>query len=129
VGTGRLGRYDEPLPLSAFAERVCDTIDFARVRLVGDDAHPVKTVFIGCGSGGSMIDAALAKGADTVVTGEATFHQLLSARGVGAAVVLTGHYASERFTVEALAVRLGAEFPEIECWASRHETDPVRTLP
>ena len=53
---------------------------------------------------------------------------LLEAQAAGVALILTGHYASERFAVEALAGILGKQFPPIRCWAGRREADPLRWL-
>jgi hypothetical protein len=44
------------------------------------------------------------------------------------ALVLTGHFASERFAVERLADYLTAAFPALQIWASRDERDPVVKL-
>jgi dinuclear metal center YbgI/SA1388 family protein len=129
TGTGRAGLVVNGTTLAKFAEQVCDVIDFPRVRVVGEDSQQVTKVAIACGSGGSLLDAALDAGCDAMVTGEATFHTLLAARAQAVAIVLTGHYASERFAIESLAERLANEFPEISVWASRHETNPVRCLP
>lgn len=40
-------------------------------------------------------------------------------------LLLAGHFASERFAVEALAGVLAAAFGSIEVWASRQERDPL----
>jgi len=42
------------------------------------------------------------------------------------ALLLPGHFASERFAVENLAEVLAAEFDELDVWASRREQDPLR---
>ena len=46
------------------------------------------------------------------------FHDALAAQAAGIAVVLPGHYATERPGVEDLAGRIGAEFPSINYWPS-----------
>ena len=43
----------------------------------------------------------------------------------GVALVLPGHYATERFGIEELAGKLAKQFLEMEVWASRRESDPV----
>ncbi len=59
------------------------------------------------------------------LTGEMRFHDYLSARARGLALVLPGHHATERCGVEDLATRLRAKWPEVVVWASERETDPV----
>jgi putative NIF3 family GTP cyclohydrolase 1 type 2 len=41
-------------------------------------------------------------------------------------MILAGHFASERFAIEALSAQLSERFPGIEAWASRVESDPIR---
>ena len=45
----------------------------------------------------------------------------------GMAMVMTGHFASERFSVETLAELLAKEFAGLKVWASTVELDPVRS--
>jgi putative NIF3 family GTP cyclohydrolase 1 type 2 len=40
-------------------------------------------------------------------------------------MILLGHYASERFALENLAVTLGDQFSELTVWASTDEEDPL----
>ena len=71
------------------------------------------------------MERAIELGCDTFVTGETSFHTCLEASARNVALVLLGHYASERFAVEALATRLAAEFVDTEVWASEKESDPL----
>ena len=126
LGTGRCGAVQQPSTLAQLASSVRQLLAINHVRLVGDDSQPITRVAVACGSGGSLLDAAIDAGADALVTGEATFHSLLAARAAGVAVVLTGHYASERFALEHLAAWLKTQQPELETWASTVECDPLR---
>ena len=67
---------------------------------------------------------AVSAGCDALVTGEASFHRLLDAEANGIALVLAGHYATERFAVENLAQRLRDEFAGLDIWASETEREP-----
>ena len=60
-----------------------------------------------------------------LVTGEARFHGLLEARASGIAMVLLGHFASERPAMEHMASVMAAEFPGITVEASKSESDPL----
>jgi hypothetical protein len=44
------------------------------------------------------------------------------------ALLLVGHYASERFAVESLAGVLQQHFPVLEVWASAQESDPLKWI-
>ncbi len=128
LGTGRWGRVDQPIPLREIADRVKRFLAIDRVRVVGEDSQPITRVGIACGSGGQLLDAARAVGCDCLVTGETNFHTCLEAQATGIALVLTGHFASERFAVESLAEHLAEQLPGVDVWASRHEQDPLRTV-
>jgi putative NIF3 family GTP cyclohydrolase 1 type 2 len=73
-----------------------------------------------------LLAVAQDRGCDCFVTGEARFHTCLEAEARGIALILAGHFASERFAVEALAEVLAVQFPTAVVWASRREFDPVR---
>ena len=128
LGTGRWGRVDRPIPLQEIVDRVKRFLAIDRVRVVGTDAQPITRVGIACGSGGQLLDAARAVGCDCLVTGETNFHTCLEAQATRIALVLTGHFASERFAVESLAEHLAEQLPGVDVWASRHEQDPLRTV-
>ena len=78
------------------------------------------------GSGGQFVSEAVRQGCELLVTGEANFHTCLEADAQGVALLLLGHFFSERFAVVSLAQRLAAEFSDIRVWASCQETDPLR---
>ena len=50
-----------------------------------------------------MLPDAVRAGADVLLTGEVRFHDYLAAQAQGLALVLPGHYATERCGVEDLA--------------------------
>ncbi len=128
IGAGRIGRLADPITLDLLAERVKHFLEVDSVRVVGSAEKRVGLVAVACGSGGSFISAAAELGAEALVTGEATFHHCLAAQASGLAMVLPGHYASERFAVERLAEWLQDSLDGAEVWASRNEGDPLRTL-
>jgi putative NIF3 family GTP cyclohydrolase 1 type 2 len=88
----------------------------------------IESVAVACGSGGSFLEPAMRAGCQLLVTGETSFHTCLEAEARGMALLLTGHYASERFAVEKLAEVLAGQFVGVEVWASRDECDPLMWL-
>ena len=125
-GQGRIGVLPEPTTLAEFAALAKSALGAAVVQTVGDGTRPIRTVAIACGAAGEFLKDAIRQDADVFVTGEMRFHDALAAEAAGIAVVLPGHYATERPGVEDLAVRIGAEFPSITAWPSRDERDPLR---
>ena len=124
-GTGRWGRLEEPLSLAQLADRLKRFLKIERLQRVGQPEQPVRTVAIGCGAADELLDAARDTGCDAMVLGEARFHTCLEAQAAGIALLMPGHFASERFAVECLADILARQFPENEVWASRRESDPI----
>ena len=83
---------------------------------------------VACGSAGEFLEPAQAAGCDCLVTGEVRFHTALEAEALGVGLVLAGHFASERFALEALAEVLANQFRDTKVWASRAERDPIQWL-
>lgn len=128
LGAGRMGKLAAPLTLAEMAERVRRFLGVAGLHAVGDPQRTIARVAVACGSAGSFLPHAVAAGCDLLVTGETTFHTCLEAEAAGLALLLPGHYASERFAVEQLAVALAGAFPLLHCWASVDEADPLAWL-
>lgn len=126
-GDGRLGSLPQPSPLGELAKKVKETLRSGAVQTVGDLARKVERVAIVCGAGGELLSDAIKARADVFLTGELRFHDYLTAQAQGLALLLPGHYATERIGVEELAGRLQAEFKDVKAWASRRESDPVQT--
>jgi len=83
-------------------------------------------VGIGCGSAGSLVEPARKAGCDLFITGETNFHMCLEAESNGMALLLTGHFASERFAMDRLAQVMKDQFPQLSVWASSSEKDPIQ---
>jgi dinuclear metal center YbgI/SA1388 family protein len=125
LGTGRVGRLDSRQSLGQVAATLKQFLKIGGLHVVGDVHGSIERVAIACGSAGELLDSAIAAGCDLFVTGEARLHTCYEAESRGIAVLLAGHYASERFGVEQLAGVLAAQFPSATIWASRDERDPL----
>ncbi len=126
LGAGRYGKLENPLPLSEFVARAKALLTLEGMHIVGDASQTVLRVAVACGSAGQFLQPALRLGCDCLVTGETNFHTCLEAKANGAALVLPGHYASERFALEVLADLLQTEFSDTHVWASAKESDPLQ---
>jgi dinuclear metal center YbgI/SA1388 family protein len=123
-GTGRIGRLATPTPLGQLARAVRQALGAGPVAYVGAADRPISRVAIGCGAADELLTDAIQAQADCFLTGELRFHYALAAEQAGVAVVVTGHYASERHGIEALAQRLAHAFPSVRVAASASERDP-----
>lgn len=126
LGAGRFGVLPTPTPLAEVAERLKTFLSIERLQLVGDPQRHVETIAVACGSAGKFLESARYQRCDAFVTGETSFHTCLEAEATGIALLLPGHYASERFAVEHLADVLAKTFPNARVWPSRRERDPLR---
>lgn len=124
-GEGRIGRLPRATALAALAQAAKVLFNSGPVQTVGDPARMVERVALACGSGGEFLNDAARTRADVLLTGEARFHDYLAAQALGLALVLPGHYATERCGVEELAARLQARWPDLQVWPCRRERDPV----
>jgi dinuclear metal center YbgI/SA1388 family protein len=125
LGAGRFGRLPATKTLAEIADRVKEFLKVERLQLVGDGRRNVQTIAVACGSAGEFLEPARRLGCDVLVTGETNFHTCLEAEATGIALLLPGHYASERFAVERLAEVLARQFPDAQVWPSRNERDPL----
>jgi putative NIF3 family GTP cyclohydrolase 1 type 2 len=124
-GEGRIGELPEPTTLEELVNRVKRELSPASVQVVGDLSRSVRKVAIACGAAGEFLSDSIRSDADVFVTGELRFHDALTARDANVAVILPGHYATERPAVEELAAKLGQDWPGVTVWASRVERDPL----
>jgi dinuclear metal center YbgI/SA1388 family protein len=126
LGAARQGSLNEPAPLSVLAGRLKQFLSLDGYHVVGRDHHPIQRVAVACGSAGQFLDAARQADCQVLVTGETNFHTCLEAEANDVALLLPGHYASERFAVECLAEVLAEQFSQVAVWASRNECDPLK---
>lgn len=126
IGSGRFGDLPDDVSLTDFVELVKQALKIDNTWFVGDSAATIRRVGIACGAAAEFMGDAAQQGCDVLLTGEARFHACLEARTRGIALVLPGHYPTERPAMENLASRLSNQFPDLTVWASDLETDPVQ---
>lgn len=125
TGAGRCGELPNSTSLEAFAARVRTALGSSVVQVVGPRDRLIQRVAVACGSGGEFLSDASAHGCDVLVTGEASFHRVLEGEATGVALILAGHFATERFAVERLAEKLSTEFASLDVWTSTTESEPA----
>lgn len=125
TGTGRYGRLESPQTLGQLILRLKHLLGLEGLHAVGAASQRVQQVGVACGAAGQLLEPAIRAGCDALITGETNFHTCLEAEARGVALLLTGHFASERFAVESLAQRIQQAFEELTVWPSRRETDPL----
>lgn len=125
IGAGRCGTLPSPQTLEKLARSLQRFLKLALVQAVGDLQSSVDRVALACGSAGEFLAAARTHRCQVLITGETRLHTCYDALETGMSLLLTGHYASERFAVENLASVLAKKFPDLRVWASTADTDPL----
>ena len=128
TGTGRVGKLLIPQTLASLAEFTAKALSASMVQFVGSPERSIARVAIACGAAGEYLPDAIRENVDVFLTGEVRFHDALSAESANIALILPGHYATERPAIEMLASRLQTEFPTAKVWASQRERDPLQAL-
>lgn len=124
LGSGRIGTLTEAMSVRELAQLARKLFPESRTRGV-DSGRKAQKIAVACGSGGSLLGVAIRAKCDLFLTGEATFHNCLEAQAAGISMLMIGHFASERFAMVELALRLNAHFPGLMSWPSQLENDPV----
>lgn len=112
---GALAAFAKPRPLAevagALAAAGCDD---QTMWAFGPD--PVERIAVVTGAGCSLLDDAVAAGADLLITGEPRHSAYHDARAAGINCIFAGHYATETFGVRAVGERLEAKFGVAPLW-------------
>lgn len=104
---GMVCEAPEDTDLAALTQTAKRALD-ATPRVWGAPEAPAGVVATTTGSGGSLIPAALATGANTLICGEVRYHDALDARAAGLSIIELGHDVSEWPLVGLLAQTVAA---------------------
>ena len=108
--------------VGAIQGRLTDLVDLLHhqvgpeIRAAGRD-RPLQRAAVLPGSGGSFVGQARSRGADVLITGDVSHHQMRQALDLDLAVIDIGHAPSERPGVAALAeaaAKIGPEMIEVD---------------
>ncbi len=128
TGGGRLMTLDVPAKPSDIAQQVKAALGVNAIKLASNADDPVTRVAACPGAGGSMIDDAIAQGAELFLTGEMRHHDALAALEKGCAVLLAGHTNTERPYLPTLAKRLVELVPGASFTVSTTDRAPFVNL-
>jgi putative NIF3 family GTP cyclohydrolase 1 type 2 len=97
-GSGRIGAFKEKSTIRSVLDRLKKELNRDHIRYALGNDHQlnseVQSVAVCVGSGSSVLKRA--KGADLLVTGEMSHHEILACVAMNKSVVLLEHSASER---------------------------------
>ena len=134
IGMGMIGQLPEAMPVQVFLNFVKEKMNASIIRHSALVKKSVQKVAVLGGSGSFAIPAAIAAGADVLMTADLKYHDFFSADGH---IVLAdiGHYESEQFTknflVDYLSKKIINFAPALSTGRvilSTTETNPVKYL-
>jgi dinuclear metal center YbgI/SA1388 family protein len=128
AGLGRVGELAEPMTLRQFAAHAAAVLPStaAGVRAAGDPERAIRRVAVCGGSGGSLLGAAAAAGADVLLTSDLKHHSVSDAlESGGPALCDVAHFASEWPWLPVAADALSRDLSGVvEVAVSGRRTDP-----
>lgn len=113
-GIGRVGELEKPMTLEECCLYIKHKLNLGSLKVFGDMQTEVSRLAISPGSGKTAVAAAVAKGADVLVTGDIGHHDGLDAVEQGLAVIDAGHYGTEYIFIEDMKRFLGEKLPVLD---------------
>lgn len=113
-GIGRVGKLEKPMTLEECCVYVKHKLNLGSLKVFGDMSSEVSRLAISPGSGKTAVPAALAKGADVLVTGDIGHHDGLDAVEQGLAIIDAGHYGTEYIFIDDMKHFLEEKLPVLE---------------
>ncbi len=99
-GIGRITELAKTVTLGEYTGFVKKALSLEHVLLFGDEDQMIRTVAVSPGSGRSMTELAVQKGADVIITGDIGHHEGLDALDMGLSVIEAGHYGTEYIFID-----------------------------
>ena len=113
-GIGRIGELEKPMTLEECCVYVKHKLNLGSLKVFGDMQAEVSRLAISPGSGKTAIAAAIAKGADVLVTGDIGHHDGLDAVEQGLSVIDAGHYGTEYIFIDDMRRLLEDKLPVLD---------------
>ncbi|MBP3944204.1 Nif3-like dinuclear metal center hexameric protein [Sphingobacteriaceae bacterium WQ 2009] len=124
VGAGMIGNLPEPMSELEFLAHLKKELQVEVIRHTALTGSKVTRVAVCGGSGGFLLDAAKASGADFFVTADYKYHEFFDAEEQ-LVIADIGHYESEQFTQELIQDLVKQKFSELEVLLTQVSTNPV----
>lgn len=100
MGIGKIGMLKNACTVGELAELVKQAFHVQDLRLTGLQEQKVQKVAISTGAGKSMVNHAIQKGAQVLITGDIDHHTAIDALAQGLQIIDAGHFGTEHFMVD-----------------------------
>ncbi len=125
TGYGRVAELTFDTTAKCLAEMCKTAFDCQRVRY-SDSGNTIKKVALCSGAGNSVIDAALSKGCDALITGDIKWSSFVEAQNKGLSIIDAGHFHTENIMSNYLASLIEQQFPLADVFVPDSNTDICR---
>jgi len=122
-GFGLTGYLEKAMPAEEFIAFVKKQFSLKVLRSSALIEQPVSKVALCSGSGGSMLEAAMASGADAYICGDLTYHQFFTEKGF--LLLDIGHFESEIDIVEKLFSLLREKISTFAVLRTENDFNPI----
>lgn len=120
-GIGRVADLKKPMNLKECADWVKSVFALPNIKVFGDPKQMVTRMAVVPGSGKGVIETAIKKHADLLITGDIDHHEGIDANARQMAVIDAGHYGIEHIFIGDMERFCRENFPRAEI-----QTMPVR---
>lgn len=121
IGIGVYGSLNENVTVEEFAQKVKTVFDIEKVKIFGEKNDIINCVAICPGSGKSVVDCAIAVGADVLLTGDIDHHTGIDAKAQGLTIIDAGHYGIEHIFIKNMCDFLQQGLSGIEVTGEPHK--------
>lgn len=106
--------YIEPESLEALADRLGKALKSDFVRFSRGSQEKAHKIAVCSGSGSGLTEEIIALGADTFITGELKYHDMLKLKEAGIATIEAGHYHTEYPVIPRIISHLQNRLNELQ---------------
>ena len=126
-GGGLLAECPIPMAPADMLRHIASVLGCPSLRYTQGPDRPIRRVALCGGAGESLLDAAIASGADLFLTGEMGYHRFFGHKQ-RLWLAVAGHYETEQFTPALMADLLRDACPGLTLHVVQTCTNPVRYL-
>lgn len=124
IGSGVIGYLEKPMPSLDFFAFLKNAMQLKVIRHTAITSDFISKIALCGGSGGFLLDNAIAQKADIFITADYKYHEFFDANNK-LIIADIGHYESEQFTKELLQDIICQKFTNFATYLSVVETNPV----
>ncbi|NDV82598.1 Nif3-like dinuclear metal center hexameric protein [Bacteroides sp. 51] len=127
AGSGIVGELEVAETELDFLKRIKKTFEVGCLKHNKLSGRLIQKVALCGGSGAFLLPNAIAADADVFITGEMKYHEYFGHES-GILIAEIGHYESEQYTKEIFYSIIEKQFPNIDVYISKVNTNPIKYL-